>query len=363
MRNYKILLISFVLLIFMMGAVCASDDLSDSTIAVTDGSSQDDSAIEVPIASADDNKLAAGEVNTKDIYVNDTGDDSNTGSVQSPYATIKKAISDVNSSEITTIHLSEGTFASDDDSSLEIRFNHRVDGGSLTIVGAGPDKTFIDGQAAFRFASIFGSNVTLKDISFIYFNQWNGASITLANGDLTVDNCVFKEIYAKSYQGAILAQGNTAVLTVKDSQFINCSNNGQSSWNSGGAAIYANNIASLNLINNVFINNTIVSGNGVAIYSSNTKTYIDGNKFINLTGTAATDASIYINSQDATICNNEFINCYTPSTTNSIVNIAGGTCNLKNNKFTLVSLGNLVLRVETACIYIASVLNYILNKK
>ena len=36
---------------------------------------------------------------------------------------------------------------------------------------------------------------------------------------------------------------------------------------------------------------------------------------------------------------------------------------LKNNKFTLVSFGNLVLRVETACIYIASALNYILNKK
>lgn len=36
---------------------------------------------------------------------------------------------------------------------------------------------------------------------------------------------------------------------------------------------------------------------------------------------------------------------------------------LKNNNFNLVSFGNLVLRVETACIYIASVLNYIANKK
>lgn len=35
---------------------------------------------------------------------------------------------------------------------------------------------------------------------------------------------------------------------------------------------------------------------------------------------------------------------------------------LKNNNFNLVSFGNLVLRVETACIYIASVLNYIVNK-
>jgi len=36
---------------------------------------------------------------------------------------------------------------------------------------------------------------------------------------------------------------------------------------------------------------------------------------------------------------------------------------LKNNKFDLVSFGNLVLRVETACIYIASVLNYVITKK
>ena len=35
---------------------------------------------------------------------------------------------------------------------------------------------------------------------------------------------------------------------------------------------------------------------------------------------------------------------------------------LKNNNFNLVSFGNLVLRVETACIYIASVLNYIINR-
>ena len=36
---------------------------------------------------------------------------------------------------------------------------------------------------------------------------------------------------------------------------------------------------------------------------------------------------------------------------------------LKDNGFNLVSFGKLVLRVETACIYIGSVLNYILNKK
>ena len=35
---------------------------------------------------------------------------------------------------------------------------------------------------------------------------------------------------------------------------------------------------------------------------------------------------------------------------------------LKDNNFSLVSFGKLVLRVETACIYIASILNYLNNK-
>ena len=35
---------------------------------------------------------------------------------------------------------------------------------------------------------------------------------------------------------------------------------------------------------------------------------------------------------------------------------------LVNNNFTKVSFGNLVLRVETACIYVASILNYLINK-
>lgn len=35
---------------------------------------------------------------------------------------------------------------------------------------------------------------------------------------------------------------------------------------------------------------------------------------------------------------------------------------LENNNFTKVSFGNLVLRVETACIYAVSILNYIINK-
>ena len=360
MKNYKIFLISFVLLIFMIGAVSAVEDNSDDAVGdqvipFVPINPIDVDPIDVgPVIPIDVNPIPGTPVNdgscqsvdsnnnTQDIYVNDTGDDSNTGSAGSPYATINKAVSDVNSSAAATIHLSEGIFASDNDSSLNINLNHEVDGGSLTIVGAGPDKTFVDGQAAFRFASIVGSNVILKDISFIYFNQWNGAAITLTRGSLTIDNCIFKEIYAKSFQGAITAGGNTAVLTVKNSKFINCSINGQSSWSSGGgAAIFAQNIASLTLINNTFISNTIASGKGVAIYS-NSKSYIDGNKFIYMTGT--TDASIYLNAQGSTLCNNEFINCSNPSTTSSIVNIDwAGSVTLKNNTFTNSSnaLGNI----------------------
>ena len=346
MKDYKILLISFVLLVFMIGAVSATS-VEDATveaqmppIVVID----DD-----PIVVIDDDPVVIDddpvdvEVDTKDIYVSDAGDDSNTGSEESPYATIGKAISDVNASNIATIHIGEGTFISDDDSNFNIQLLHKSNGGSLTFIGAGADKTFIDGQSAFRFATFgYNTNITIKDISFINFKQGNGAVISNNGGILTIENCVFKDVYSTGHQGgAIYMTNNNGVLTVKDSSFISCSANGQNNWQAGGGAIYARNIDSLTLINNNFIATSIVRGSGVAVYS-NSKTYIDGNKFINLTGT--NDASIFVNDlKGSTICNNQFINCSNPSTTYSIVNIAYGSSTMKNNTFinSTNSVGNI----------------------
>ena len=321
MKDYKIIFISFVLFIFMLGAVNAVD--SDEVI--TNEVDVDDTV------SVDDSSILSDSNNAKEIYVNDTGDDSNTGSAESPYATINKAVSNVTDSDKATIYLSEGTFASDNDTNFNIQLLHKRNGGSLSFIGAGADKTIIDGQSAFRFA-IFGynTNITLKDICFINCKQNFGGVIRDDGGILNIENCVFKDSYVTGTQGGAIYISDNGVLNVKDSQFISCSV--KSTYGNGaGGAIYSNGIASMNLENNLFIGTTISSGMGVAVYT-NSKSYISGNKFINLTGT--NDASIYINSQGSTICNNEFINCSNPSTTYSILNIAYGSCELKNNTFT-----------------------------
>ena len=88
MKIYKILIV-FLLLIFMVGAASAAD---------------------------------TNMTDTKDIYVSVIGDDDlNTGSSTSPYLSIDMAISQVNDSDVATIHLSEGTFASEKDSDFDTR--------------------------------------------------------------------------------------------------------------------------------------------------------------------------------------------------------------------------------------------------
>jgi len=311
----------------MIGAISAADVSNDT------------------LAFSDDDVIGDISSNAKEIYVNDTGDDSNIGSVNSPYATISKAINDVNSSDVATIYLSEGTFGSDNDSDLNINLNHKVDGGSLTIIGAGVTKTFIDGQSAFSFATLGSeTNITLKNISFINFKSSMAGVIWDYGGILTIEKCVFKDSFTTSTKGGAIYIANRAgVLTVKDSEFISCSVKGSSggAWDiKGGGAIYANNIANLILENNLFVGTTIATGNGVAVYT-NSKSYISGNKFINLTGT--NDASIYTAAPSSTIINNEFINCSSSSTTYSILTIASGKHDLKNNTFvnSTNSVGNI----------------------
>ena len=79
--------------------------------------------------------LGDGVSYDKTIYVNTTGDDSNSGSQTSPYATINKGISSVNASDNAVIYLSEGTFTGDNNTDLSINLAHKNYNGSLTFIG------------------------------------------------------------------------------------------------------------------------------------------------------------------------------------------------------------------------------------
>lgn len=323
MKAHRI--IFFLLLtFFIMGAVCASD------LNSTDIANQD---------------------NVKEIYVSDTGDDSNTGSNLSPYASIGKAISNSSSSEDVTIYISQGTFGSDNDSNFDINLNHKIYGGSLTFIGEGKNKTFIDGQSAFKFANLnSNTNITLKNLSLINFKGQNGGTIS-SYGILTIDNCKIENSYSTSNRGgAIYVEGDEAVLNVKNSDFIKTSvnqYNPREFYVQGGGAIYASNVKELYLENNTFKNIRLSNVNlrGVAILS-NSKTYLNCNKFINLTGTTL-DASIFLNNPNliSTVINNQFINCSMESTQYSIVHLSHGNYTWKNNTFinSQNSIGNVYL--------------------
>ena len=308
----------FLLAILTLGAVSAQEGSSADVLAV-DGASS-------PV-------LGDGVSYDKIIYVNTTGDDSNSGSQTSPYATINKGISSVNASDNAVIYLSEGTFTGDNNTDLSINLAHKNYNGSLTFIGQGYDKTFIDGeQMAPIFKSMSGDSIIVfKNIAFINGKANTGGAIT-TNAVLTIDNCLFEDNYATgSNGGAIYQRSNDFKVT--NSIFRN------NSVNSYGGSIFASSMQNAQLMNCVFENSVVRStyctGAGAYIDASNS-TIIKNNRFVNIsTSSNAKDAALYANSGyngNGIIVNNTFINCNNNGKNGAVININGKNF-VKDNKF------------------------------
>lgn len=193
------------------------------------------------------NTLSAG--NPVDYYVDLGGDDNNLGYINSPFNSINKAISASTHSDISTIHLSEGIFEGENNTMITINKAHQSRGGSITIQGAGADKTFIDGNNAYYIFNIRSDSiVTLKDLSIINCKSVTGGAIT-NTGTLSIIGCGFENNRAINHGGAIYSV-NSATLNVKDSTFIN-------NTAKMGGAIFSQN-SDINIDSSTFIGNYIV---------------------------------------------------------------------------------------------------------
>ena len=274
------------------------------------------------ILSADD---SAGSI--KEIYVSDTGEDTGSGSQASPYATLNKSISEVNSSDNAVIHVGPGTYSGESNTNLQINLAHRNYNGSLTFIGDSNGGTIFDGDdSAPIFKSISADSiVTFINITFTHGRTDMGSAIR-SSGDLTIDNCVFEENYVTNL-GAIYSENGN--LTIKNSKFYK---------NSGYQYVdlYFSHEGLVTLINNVFESG--VASNSYAdtpaVYVGTGKSVIRGNTFKNLTSSrsAAALAVRYNNGDNiANITDNTFINCTYTGSNGGIVFFQNSY--LKGNKF------------------------------
>lgn len=275
------------------------------------------------VSATDENtnsSIVAQDYDGNEFYVDLGGDDSNSGQLNSPFNSINKAVEVSNPRDNVVIHLGEGTFEGNGNVMILINKAHLSQGGSITIVGAGADKTIIKGSSAYYAFNIYADSVvTLRDLSIVDCKSVEGGAIC-NSGTLLVDNCIFRNNFAFNTGGAI------------------------SSIENGDCKIY----------NSVFINNSVTcndeygNANGGAVYSLKSDLLVDSCRFVgnfakgnclNAISGGAIYVGTYLNNVPS-VKNSNFINNYVVST-NFRTNweyAKGGSiyminCNLFNDSF------------------------------
>lgn len=275
------------------------------------------------VSATDENtnsSIVAQDYDGNEFYVDLGGDDSNSGQLNSPFNSINKAVEVSNPRDNVVIHLGEGTFEGNGNVMISINKAHLSQGGSITIVGAGADKTIIKGSSAYYAFNIYADSVvTLRDLSIVDCKSVEGGAIC-NSGTLLVDKCIFRNNFAFNTGGAI------------------------SSIENGDCKIY----------NSVFINNSVIcndeygNANGGAVYSLKSDLLVDSCRFVgnfaksnclNAISGGAIYVGAYLNNVPS-VKNSNFINNYVVST-NFRTNweyAKGGSiyminCNLFNDSF------------------------------
>ena len=292
MKNKILLIFLIIFVLVSLGAVSATDSVDDIISADGDAS---------------------------DIYVAGGGNDSNPGSQSSPLATVGKAIE--LSGNSSTIHLSEGKFTGENNSALTIDKKNMDYNGTITIVGAGIDKTIIDLNGA-QFLNVKStSSIALINLTIINgFSNFGGA--VYSEGNVTIDSVKFVNNTASYYGGALYLY---RYLTIENSIFDNNYATGTSSY---GGSVYASGSDIYNVINNNKFKNSHASRYGGALYAGYAN--ITNNEFENCTATATsgTGGAIYA-MNGINFKNNTMFDCSAASGNGNKIHVPYGTFNGK----------------------------------
>ena len=182
------------------------------------------------------------------------GDDANSGTEASPFATIGTAITAANAAidggeTAATIHVASGTYTG----------SGYVLDRAITVVGAGADSTVFDGNGGYRVFSLTSSGAALKNlcISNAVFtaDEDSGAGVHMTAG--LIEDCAIRSCgdfsKSKTRGGGVYASGGRICRTV----FTGCKVHTRYSGNVGyGSALY--------LSNGAICENSLFTGNASA---------------------------------------------------------------------------------------------------
>ena len=282
------------------------------------------------VSAEDSNSVSVLSGSNSDVYVSPTGNDNNVGDVNNPFATINKAID----SNVSNIHLSEGKFIGTGNNGLTIENK------SITIIGAGADKTIIDLNKT-QFMDIKStSSVVLTNLTIINgYTKYGGAIYN--NGNLDIYYSTFEDNVVTDRGGAVLSYSYVGIY---DSTFIRNKGTGTSST---GGSIYINgNSNKYSVLNRNIFKDTSVVRQGGALYLSyvNVTNCIFENASTTDTGSSNGGGAIYGSSFN--LKNNTMTNCVAKSGNgnyifasydfNGVVTILEGkTADITSSTFTL----------------------------
>ena len=255
--------------------------------------------------------------NPVEVWVDDEGDDSNTGEKTSPFKTIQHAIEyGLKKSANVTVHINEGNYKGVGNTNLNISSYAYV-----TLTGQ-YNKTIIDGDNTNTiFSKLEYLSLSLNNLTFINAKSTSQAPIihsTNAN-EVYIDSCIFENNIGYNRNGNIYLN-SLSVLKVNNSYFIN----------NNFTDIYAAS-SSVNILNSHFIKNNTFNSNMqsqvLQLFSSNSNQMfkVINNTFnIALTSTysSSTNVNFVYSTASTQVINNTFINCTIPRGFNNFAPIS-----------------------------------------
>ena len=225
--------------------------------------------------------------------------------------------------EDDTINVAAGNY--DITTTLTYSTNNGDSGHTLTIQGAGTDKTILDGG---------------KKVRIMYIDTDTDDSGDDRGGDVVIEGIAFNNGKHNIYGGGLYVDGYGANITIKQ-----CAFSGNSA-NYGGGVYVSSHSGTTTITNNIFSGNSADHGGGVWVYLTSGTLTITNNTF---SGNSATKdgggvcARLYYDSVTLNIYNNIFLDnianigsndgddLYVGCDCNG--NHIGSTVNLYNNDF------------------------------